>query len=210
MTDTELEAASDAADAFTFVRPEDGAFNLQDRNLFHFVTTGSSSGDDDGVNELGRLYTLRVPPQDFLNKTAQLHIDYNADRVIASGRDTAISPDNLDVSESSLIINEDGTFESRLVMDDKDRDGSIWEFPLGPGNWPVRVGSRVRVAELDPPGRDGVAVGPGGWGTSGVLDVSGLPHDPVWITDVQAHPPTAAPETDTVEDGQLLILRPGS
>ena len=40
----ELEAASDAAGAMTFVRPEDGAFNPRDRNELLFDTTGSSSG----------------------------------------------------------------------------------------------------------------------------------------------------------------------
>jgi hypothetical protein len=46
----------------TFVRPEDGAFNPNNHNEFFFDTTGSSSGVDDGVNELGRLYSLRLHP----------------------------------------------------------------------------------------------------------------------------------------------------
>ena len=44
LTDVELEAASDAAGAMTFVRPEDGAFNPDNHNEFFFDTTGSSSG----------------------------------------------------------------------------------------------------------------------------------------------------------------------
>jgi hypothetical protein len=59
-TDAQLEAASDAAGAMTFVRPEDGAFNRNNPNEFFFDTTGSSSGADEGVNELGRLYSLRL------------------------------------------------------------------------------------------------------------------------------------------------------
>jgi hypothetical protein len=209
LTDTQLEAASDAAGAMTFVRPEDGAFNPNNPNEFFFDTTGSSSGADDGVNELGRLYSLRLNPSDPL-KPATLSIVYNADTVIAAGGDIAISPDNIGVSGRYLMINEDGTTESRLVMAAKGRDGSIWRFDLVKGRVGVNASTATRVAQLDPPGRDGVAVGPGVWETSGIIDASTLFGADTWLSDVQAHPPTGAPggPTVTVEDGQLFLLRP--
>jgi hypothetical protein len=52
-----------------------------------------------------------------------------------------------------------------------------------------------------------VAVGPGVWETSGIISAPFLGED-VWIFDVQAHSPTGAPLGGTVEDGQLLVLRP--
>jgi hypothetical protein len=52
-----------------------------------------------------------------------------------------------------------------------------------------------------------VAVGPGVWETSGIISAPFLGED-VWLFDVQAHAPTAAPSGGTVEDGQLLLLRP--
>jgi Alkaline phosphatase PhoX len=212
LTDVELEAASDAAGAMTFVRPEDGAFNPNNPNEFFFDTTGSSSGADDGVNELGRLYSLRLHPGNPL-RPATLSVVYNADTVLAAGGDTATSPDNLDVSGRFLMVNEDGTTESRAVMAAKGRDGSIWRFDLvkGPtGAVGVDAATAMRVAELDPPGRDGVAVGPGVWETSGIIDASGLFGADTWLADVQAHPPTTPPAgpTVTVEDGQLFLLRP--
>jgi hypothetical protein len=212
MTDVELEAASDAANAMTFVRPEDGAFNPNNDNELFWVTTGSSSGADNGVNELGRLYSLRLHPGNPL-EDATLTIVYNADLVVASGGDIAISPDNVDASDRYLMINEDGTTESRLVMAAKGRDGSIWRFDLvkGPtGAVGVDVSTATRVAELDPPGRDGVPVGPGIWETSGIIDASALFGDDTWLSDVQAHPPTTPPggPTVTVEDGQLFVMRP--
>jgi hypothetical protein len=212
LTDTELEAASDAAGAMTFVRPEDGAFNPNNRNEFFFDTTGSSSGPDDGVNELGRLYSLRLHPGDPL-KPAKLSVVYNADAVVAAGGDTAISPDNLDVSRRYLMINEDGTTESRAVMAAKGRDGSIWRFDLTEGRGAavgVDASTATRVAQLDPPGRDGVPVGPGVWETSGIIDTAKLFGPDTWLSDVQAHPPTTPPAgpTVTVEDGQLFLLRP--
>jgi len=210
MTDVQLEAASDAVDAMTFVRPEDGAFNPNDPNEFFFDTTGSSSGADDGVNELGRLYSLHLHPGNVL-KPATLTIVYNADTVIARGGDIAISPDNIDASSQYLMINEDGTTESRAVMAAKGRDGSIWRFDLvkGPtGEVGVDVTMATRIAELDPPGRDGVPVGPGVWETSGIIDASLLFGANTWLSDVQAHSPTTAPSAGTVEDGQLFLMMP--
>jgi hypothetical protein len=212
LTDVQLEAASDAANAMTFVRPEDGAFNPNNPNEFFFDTTGSSSGSDEGVNELGRLYSLRLHSGNPL-KSATLTIVYNADLVVAGGGDTALSPDNLDTSRRYLMINEDGTTESRAVMAAKGRDGSIWRFDLVKGRGVgVDASTATRVAELNPPGRDGVPVGPGVWETSGIIDASALFGDDTWLSDAQAHPPTTPPggPTVTVEDGQLFVMsRPG-
>jgi Bacterial protein of unknown function (DUF839) len=208
LTDVQLEAASDAANAMTFIRPEDGAFNPNNPNEFFWVTTGSST---DGSNELGRLYSLRLHPGN-VTKPATLTIVYNADTVVATGGDTALSPDNIDASRDYLMINEDGTTESRAVMAAKNRDGSIWRFNLvkGPVGAVGVESSGVRVTQLDPPGRDGVPVGPGVWETSGIIDTTSLFGPDTWLSDVQAHPPTTPPggATVTVEDGQLFLMRP--
>lgn len=203
LDEAELEAASDAAGAIRFARPEDGAFNPNVPDQFFFVTTGGAAG----ANELGRLYSLRLNP---LNPVLPglLSVAYNADRVIAAGGDIAISPDNIDASDEYLMINEDGTSESRPVMAAKGRDGSIWRFDLTNGLAGVDPATATRVAELDPPGRDGVAVGPGIWETSGIIDASDLFGRGTWLFDVQAHGPTKAPAPNTVEDGQLLLLTP--
>ena len=187
--------------AFRFARPEDGAFNNRNRNEFFFVTTGGSVPA--GANTLGRLYSLKLDRRDPL-ADGELTVVYNADTVIATGDDIAISPDNIDVSDDYLMINEDGTVESRQVMAEKGRDGSIWRFDIDRHG--VDASTAARVAELDPPGRDGIAVGPGIWETSGIIDGEGLFGDGTWLFDVQAHPPTTPPGTNTVEDGQLLLL----
>jgi hypothetical protein len=204
LDEAQLEAASDAAGAFRFARPEDGAFNDRKRNEFFFVTTGGAAG----VNELGRLYSLALDASD-PTKQGFLTVEYAADAVIKAGGDIAISPDNIDVSTTYLMINEDGTAESRVVMANKSRDGSIWRFALNKKGG-VDVSSAARIAELDPPGRDGVAVGAGVWETSGIIDASALFGANWWLSDVQAHSPTAAPAPGTVEDGQLFLLRPTS
>jgi len=203
-----LEAEAQAAQAFGFVRVEDGAFDPKDPSRFFFATTGDAAAAS--YNLLGRLYELAFDPK---NPTADttLTIRQNAQVEIAAGRDTALSPDNLDVADGVLMVNEDGTGASRPVMGGtiavpggRNRDGSIWRFNTS------NFDDRSRIVELDPPSEDGVAVGPGVWETSGIAfaeDVFG--HDS-WIFDVQAHPPTTAPGIATLEDGQLLVLyRPG-
>ncbi len=199
LDEAQLEAASDAVNAFRFARTEDGAFNKRNPNEYIFVTTGEAPGAD----TLGRLWSLNLHPGNPL-RPGTLEVLYNADDVIAAGADTAISPDNIDVSDDYLMINEDGTASSRPVMAAKNRDGSIWRFDIDKGG--VDVASKVRIAELDPPGRDGVAVGPGVWETSGIIDAEDLFGDNTWLFDVQAHPPTVGPGTNTVEDGQLLLM----
>ena len=199
LDEAELEAASDAAGAIRFARPEDGAFNNRNRNEFLFVTTGGAAG----ANSLGRLYSLKLDRRDPTDD-GELTVLYNADTVIGTGADIAISPDNVDVSDDYLMVQEDGTAESRIVMAEKNRDGSIWRFDIDRDG--VDVSTAERVVELDPPGRDGIAVGPGIWETSGIIDGEGLFGESTWIFDVQAHPPTTPPAPNTVEDGQLLLL----
>ncbi len=198
LSDVQLEAASDAVNAMVFARPEDGAFNLRNRSQYFFVTTGEGTG-----NALGRLYELDLTGQDSAGP-AKLTVAYNADQVIAAGGDIAISPDNIDVSRDYLMINEDGTATSRAEMARKQRDGSIWRFDLDRNG--VDVSSRLRIVELNQPGRDRVPVGPGVWETSGIIDASSMFGKDTWLFDVQAHPPTTAPKPNTVEDGQLLLL----
>lgn len=194
LTDVQLEAASDALGAFGFIRTEDGAFDTQDPDTYFFVTTGSGPG-----NELGRMYKMKLDPEDPTGHTTiELLVDANA--VIAAGGDTAVSLDNLSVDDDFIMVNEDGTAQSRLVMAQKGRDGSVWRFDK-------HTLQATRVAELFPPGRDGnFAITSGVWETTGILSVDGFGGE-AWLVNVQAHAPTAAPGSNTVEDGQFALLR---
>ncbi len=201
MSDVELEAAVDALGAMTFIRIEDGAFSKANRNVFFFDTTGGNKAQG---NELGRVYSLLLNSEDVL-KPATLTVVVNADEVVAHGGDTVLSPDNMDTSGKYLLVQEDGITQTRAVMAAKGRDGSIWRFDLTAQG--ADGSSATRIAQLNPPGRDGVPVGPGVWESSGIIDASGLFGAGTWLADIQAHPPTAAPAPGTVEDGQLFLLR---
>ena len=219
--EVEQEAAADAAGAFGFVRIEDGAFGRQ-KNEFRFVTTGDSNPPT--INRLGMNYKLEFKPDQAPEKqTPVLSVIYNADQVDAANEDIAFSPDNMDVVGRQQIIQEDGTGSSRPEIASRGRDGSVWQVDGAhvsdaPGDFPARE----RIAELvgsTEGGRDGVIVGPGVWESSGVIDVSEFFGNGMYLLDVQAHPPTNPPcpggttwgpqcRNETVEDGQLLFLRP--
>jgi hypothetical protein len=204
---TALEAVADAAGAFSFVRIEDGAFSKTSNEDLFFVTTGGNAA---AGNELGRLYHLKLNP--FVPWwPSVMKVVYNADAVIANGGDIAISPDNIDTSSRYLMVQEDGTTQSRAVMQAKGRDGGIWRFDLHNffGTTFVNPLSAEFVAELDSPGDDGIPVPtPGTWESSGIISTSAIFGNDTWIADVQAHSPTTAPGVNTVEDGQLLLITP--
>ena len=201
MTDVQLEAASDAAGAMVFARPEDGAFNPNKDDEYFFVTTGDvpTSGPEAGQylgNSLGRLYSLKLNPSD-PTKDATLSVLYNADEIIAAGGDIAISPDNIDASSEYLMINEDGTGPSRPVMGaEGPRRLDLALRPQAERWRRCVVGdsaspSSIRRDATDRPRTP--AVGPGVWETSGIIDASHLFGPDTWLSDVQAHSPTPAP-----------------
>lgn len=200
-----LEDAADAAGAFRFARPEDAAWNDANRNQLVFVTTGEArlGGVITDANRLGRVYELDLNPAD-VTRSGRLTVAVNADDVIAAGGDTALSPDNIDVGQGYLMVNEDGTTTSRAAMTGLGRDGSIWRYDIAKQG--VDGSSAKRVAVLNPPGRDGIAVGKGIWETSGIIDTADLWGEGSWLFVVQAHGPTTAPAPNTVEDGQLMLL----
>jgi len=208
-TEAMLEADSDAVGAFGFIRIEDGAWSKTNKNTFYFVTTGSGPG-----NQLGRGYEVKFSPSNILGTTT-IKMIYNGDAIAAAGGDIAFAPDNIEVSEDYLMIQEDGTTPSRKEYADRARDGSIWRLDLR-NNFAAK-----RVAELNPPGtvRPGApgtgqapppAVGPGIWESSGIIDATDFFGKNSWLTVVQAHPPAIAPEPTTVEDGQLLLILPAN
>ena len=164
-----------------------------------------ATGQNATANNLGRVYQLDL---DAIVPTgpATLELVVYADKVVAGGGDTALSPDNVDTSSGYLMVQEDGTAATRPVMGSKGRDGSIWRTPI---NASGLVSTADRVVQLNPPGRDGAAVGPGIWETSGIVEASGVFGPGTWLYDVQAHAPTVPPDAASqAEDGQLLLLRP--
>lgn len=207
-TEVQLESDADAVGAFGFIRIEDGAWSKTDKNTFYFVTTGNGPG-----NKLGRIYEVKFNPANILGTTTIKTI-YNSDTVAAMGGDIAFAPDNVAASRDFLMVQEDGTSDSRPEYAKRAREGSIWRLDLK-NNFAAK-----RIAELNPsgsvaaapasPGAVGLppSVGAGIWESSGIIDASGLFGADTWLTVVQAHSPSLIPAPNTVEDGQLLMLLP--
>ncbi len=201
LNETQLETAANAAGAFGFVKTEDGAWSKHDRNEFFFNSTGDTLSSSVIGNHLGRTYRLNLNDDD-ITGPCTLSILYNADQIVAAGGDIALTPDNIEVSKDYVMVCEDGTGFSRSVMAGKGRNGLIWRYDLK-NNY-----AATPVVSLNTPGRDQMPVTAGVWETSGILDAEHLFGRNHWLFDVQAHPPTAAPGSNTVEDGQLLLLIP--
>lgn len=203
VSETDLEAQSDALGAFNFVRVEDGAWSKTDKNKFFFVTTGSGA-----ANALGRAYEVNFDPKNILGTTT-ITMLYNADSIASVGGDIGFAPDNMEASRNFLMIQEDGTSQSRPQYAARAREGSIWRHDIKNGY------AAKRVVELNPPGTviaagqtAPPAVGPGVWETSGIIDASNFFGRDSWLFVVQAHSPSIAPVANSVEDGQLLLMRP--
>jgi hypothetical protein len=216
--EVDQEAKADAAGAFGFVRIEDGMFG-RSKKQFHFVTTGEST--DQTINRLGANYRLRFDPnKDPEDQNPRLSVIFNSDQIDAAGQDGPFSPDNMTTRGSLEAIQEDGTSASRPEMGERNRDGSVWLVDGAfTSDTSTAFPSRTRIAELT--GRTGGKIDPtprfpGIWESSGIINFPGRGHERghgggfTFLLDVQAHssaPPNGAPET--VEDGQLLLLKGG-
>ena len=207
-TEAQLDAVAVEVGAFGFAKSEDGAWSKHDKNEFFFNSTGDTLNPASlpppvlPGNHLGRTYRLNFN-EDNITGPCTLTLLYNADQVVAAGGDIALNPDNIDVGKDYVMVCEDGTGFGRTVMANKGRDGQIWRYDLK-NNY-----AATPVVRLRTPGREGKAVLPGVWETSGVLDAEHLYGRNSWLFDVQAHPPlTTAPAPNTVEDGQLVLLLP--
>lgn len=200
VTDAELDAASRAAGAFEFVRLEDGDPDPRRPGFLYFVTTGRTASD----NPRGRLYRLQFDP-DAPAEGARLTI-------LLDGSEGVVHPDNIDVNRHGQIaIQEDPG--GRLSDPDFDRDASIWIYEIEDG-----AVSRIATMDRDAAGRHARSADkhnaidrdtdtPGSWESSGIVDVSAILGRGAWLCTVQAPSLRIAPVDETVEGGQVLLLR---
>ena len=157
------------------------------------------------ATRLGRLYALDLTGKDSTGP-AKLTVTYNADQVIAARRRHRHQPGQ-------------HRREPRLPDDQRGRNGDEprrrWRASSATARSGASTSTRtastsrraLRIAELNPPGRDRVPGRPRRLGDERDHRRDGpVRRQDTWLFDVQAHPPTAAPKPNTVEDGQLLLL----
>jgi hypothetical protein len=198
---TMLEDWSNANNVMQFIRLEDVAADKNDPLTVYIADTGGTRIQPDPVT--GRMW--RPSGVDGLADNGRIFkMEMNADdprivdslTILADGdvEETSpvyvpmTSPDNIDTSKKSLMVQEDAD------------EAAIWQYRIRQGDW------RVVATVNDPDGE-----------SSGIVDASPWLGGGRWLLTVQAHGTNVAETVDEDgvlvkrEDGQLLLLTvPGS
>ncbi len=197
-----LEDWSNDNNIFQFLRLEDIAYDKNDPNVVYVADTGRTRVIPDpttgrlkrgpsgtvGLTDNGRIFKMvfdQHNPRKVVSFTALADGDLPVTHPLFLDFQ---SPDNIDTSANSLMVQEDTD------------DAKIWRYDLSAGTWEV-------VATVNDP--DGES--------SGIVDASAWYGEGAWILDVQAHGTFIDSELQPDgtllkrEDGQLMLLTiPGS
>jgi hypothetical protein len=196
-----LENWSNEKNVFQFIRLEDLAYDKNDPYVVYIADTGRSRVVPDP--ETGRMTRAPGGTVGMADNGSIFRMEFSPDNprkvisfsVLAQGDDLTkdlfvpfVSPDNLDTSANSLMVQEDND------------NAKIWHYDLAGGAWSV-------VATVNDP--DGES--------SGIVDASEWFGQGAWILDVQGHGLNVAEEVlpdGTLlkrESGQLMLMViPGS
>jgi len=180
-----LKAQAQSLGAMDFVRVEDGAYDLNDSDVFYFCTTGGTAANPNGKAH-------RLVFNDVTNPTLGGTIE-----VILDGSEGMASPDNLDINaDGQLLLQEDPNFSPAV-------DSSIWAYDVNTLSFTrITTMNSALAATLDS------AYVFGKWESSGIVDASHILGEGWWLFNVQAHyniSPSVDPEL--VQGGQLLAMK---
>ncbi len=196
-----LEDWSNENNVFQFIRLEDLAYDPNDPSVVYVADTGRSRvvpdpdtgrlvrgpGGTVGLADNGAVFKF-VMDDNNPRKVTSFSMIAQGDDPSAGAYVPFVSPDNMDTSSNSLMLQEDAD------------NAKIWRHDLATGAWSV-IGTVT-----DPDGE-----------SSGIVDASAWFGPGSWILDVQAHGSNFAEELQPdgtllkLEDGQLLLLKvPGS
>jgi hypothetical protein len=197
-----LENWSNDHNVFQFVRAEDIGYDKNDPTVVYMADTGGGQIQPNAGT--GRLFRDRSQSESISPNGSIFRFDFNDEdpkvvdsfSVLAQGDDSSKgayvafkSPDNLDTSKKSLMVQEDTD------------DAKVWQYRLRQDTW------RTVATVNDPDGE-----------SSGIVDVSEWFGGGTWLLDVQGHgvnveesfdPGTGV--TSKLESGQLMLMKiPGS
>jgi secreted PhoX family phosphatase len=204
-----LEDWSNANNVFQFIRVEDIAYDRNDPTVVYFADTGERRATPDAsTGRLRRGPNLNLDGSQFRGpypngRIFRMELNANDPRIVdslsivldadAGGYDNPAvmhQPDNLDTSETTLMVQEDSG---------QAPNSRIWAYHLATGDWSV-------VAHVNDPD----------WESSGIVDASEWFGPDTWLLDVQAHRDFVDEEMEGSvrvkrEAGQLLLLEiPGT
>ena len=192
-----LEDWSNDNNVFQFIRLEDLAYDKNDPNVVYVADTGRSRVVPDPTT--GRLVRGPGGTQGFADNGSIFKLVFDEDdppkvssfSVLAQGDDSGpgsyvpfVSPDNVDTSKKSLMVQEDAD------------DARIWQYDMSKDAW------RVVATVTDPDGE-----------SSGIVDASPWFGQGTWLVTVQGHGVNVAEELQPDgtllkrESGQLLLMK---
>lgn len=208
----QLNADTEAKGVTDFLRPEDGAWDPTNPNVFYFVTTDAFNSQEaygtPGAAGQSRLYklTFRDAADPLRGGTIEMLLDGSElpqmmDNITVNSRgQVLIQEDSGNEQHSAKIWLYDPQADTRRAGSDKGDTG----LTLLAEHDPARFGDR----DADPATPDRPATAPYNTNeeSSGILDVSdifGVKGEDVYLLDVQAHYRTG---DETYEGGQLLAM----
>jgi hypothetical protein len=197
-----LQSTSRTRGVTEFARPEDGAWDTKNDNIFYFVTTGASVATPPGPAQTQTARLYRLVFDDIHRPTKGGRIELVVDSATLTGKDgqTARSFDNMTMDGSGRAV----------VQEDPGNSGYIAKtWRINPFN-----GEAEQILESD---RSRFVAGQPGFLTqdeesSGIIEITDLVRHAKWfqrghryyLADMQAHRSLPAP---SVEDGQLYLIR---
>lgn len=219
-----LEAASDAAHVFQFVRLEDIAYDKRPgmQNVVYVADTGRGSNSASGnafASTNGRIWKLVFDPNDATH-VLSLSVFIEGDDNPVQTLNEIHQPDNLETTPNGLYVTEDPGSSQQFPIgstDPRATTARLWQHSFG-------TGLDAPVAKVDQSADEGptdvdssTARGAqGSWESTGVVDASSIFGPGAFLINVQAHTLwiEQAPGPDWTykrEGGQLMLLRiPGA
>lgn len=184
-TGAALQTASVAANVTEFLRPEDGAWDPNNPNIFYFVTTDRFDQVKAGTGtQIGRSRLWRLRFDDITNPALGGQID-----MLLDGTEPQQMLDNMTVTRNGrILMQEDPGNQAHIAK--------VWSYNIA-------TNALTLVAQHDP---NRFAPGAPNFLTqdeesSGIIDVSEIFGEGFFLLDVQAHYSIPG---ELVEGGQLL------
>jgi hypothetical protein len=224
-----LEHWSDLNDAFQFTRIEDMAYDKRPgmQNVVYLADSGrgTAGAPQQGRSTNGRIWKMVLDPRD-PTKVTSLSILIDGDTTPVKSPGAIHQPDNLESTQSGLLITEDPGSSQQFNPGEADATSArLMHYRFATGA--ITVAARVDQSADEGPTDVDSTTAPGklgAWESTGVVDVSSVFGRDTFLINIQAHTlwVEKAPGNDDVapagpdytfkrEGGQLILLRiPGA